>query len=325
MKIHHCEVRGGRALLAVACMPFLFPICGAQADRFYLSEDRLIEGILIHEDSKSVSFELDGAGVWTLSRKALYRVERESPGVYWIRVGDRHQDRDRIDQARNAFEEAAKDPKTRKQAEDRLRDLDAPVVEETLVKAIEEDESHRPMEEMVEESEDPIAKAAKPQPATPRDIPVSGIAKERKWVDQVRKCASEQGVDPLLVRAIIEVESRGNPKATSRSGAKGLMQLMPQTASALGVKDPYNPEQNIRGGVKYLGYLMKQFAHVAWPDRMGHVVAAYNAGPQKIKDAGDYRRVPAASRYADKVLAVYEDLKENLSSEVALASQGPRY
>ncbi len=325
MNTNHLLVRGGSFVLTALFSTCLFLPAASHADRFYLSKDRLIEGILIHEDSRSVSFELDGAGVWTLSRKALYRVERENPGAYWLRVGDRHRHHERLDQAKNAFEEAARDPKTRQQAQGRLEAIDSVVAEETLVGAIAEDDSQRPAQTIEKESEDPIVTATKPQPLAVTQAPVSGIAKERKWVNHVRQCSSEQGVDPLLVRAIIEVESKGNPKATSRSGAKGLMQLMPKTASALGVKDPYNPEQNIRGGVKYLGHLMEQFAHVAWPDRMGHVVAAYNAGPNRIKDAGDYRRVPAASRYAKKVMSVYEELRENTSGEVAFVNQGSRY
>lgn len=302
----------------------------AQADLFYLSPDRAIEGILISEDSRSVSFELDGAGVWTLSRKSLYRIERENPGAYWIRTGDRHLERERIEEARNAYQSAQKDPQTRQAAEDRLRNLDETVVNaEQLEKAIEEDVSHRPVEEVVEEptpAADPIESAVAAQPRSLPEAPVSGIVRDRKWADHVRKSASEFGVDPLLVRAIIEVESKGNPKATSRSGAKGLMQLMPQTASALGVRDPYNPEQNIRGGAKYLGHLMKQFSHIAWPDRMAHVAAAYNVGPNRVKDVGDYRRIPAASRYADKVMRVYEKLREAASNdEVAFVNEGPGY
>jgi len=325
MNTHHRLLRGACISVALLATAGLFATDRSYADRFYLSKDRLIEGILIHEDSKSVSFELDGAGVWTLSRKALYRVERENPGAYWLRVGDRHHDHERIEEAKNAFNEAAKDPQTRRQAESRLKELEDPVEEETLARAIAQDGPHEPFEEILEETADP---APAVEPALPRTMvktPAQSSSKDRKWVDHVRRCSSEQGVDPLLVRAIIEVESKGNPRATSKSGAKGLMQLMPQTASALGVRDPYNPEQNIRGGVKYLGYLMKQFSHIAWPDRAGHVVAAYNAGPNRIKDAGDYRRVPSATRYAEKVLSVYEELRANAAAEVAFANQNSDY
>ena len=320
MKNFHKWVKAGLCLPAVFAMTCFMVASVSHADRFYLSKDRLIEGILVHEDSRSVSFALEGSGVWTLSRKALYRMERENPGAYWLRVGDRHQERERIEEAKNAFQEAAKDPQTRKQAERRLKKLEAPVVEEELVKAIVEDDAGRPVKEIPEESpklpeEKPVA--AVPQP---RLAQTSSPAENSSWMEHVRRCSREQGIDPLLVRAIIEVESQGNPRATSKSGAKGLMQLMPKTASALGVRNPYDPEQNIRGGVKYLGYLMKQFSNLGWPDRIGHVVAAYHAGPNRVKEAGDYRRIPAASRYAEKVMAAYQELRETTSGEVAFAN-----
>ena len=119
------------------------------------------------------------------------------------------------------------------------------------------------------------------------------------------------------MKAIITVESRWNPRATSKSGARGLMQLMPETAAALGVKDSYDPEENIRAGVKYLGELNKQFRHLSWRERQTHVVAAYNAGPNLVKEAGDYRKVPKAVRYASKVMATYDELRDQKNSEFA--------
>ena len=74
-----------------------------------------------------------------------------------------------------------------------------------------------------------------------------------------RESAAAAGVDPALVGAVIEVESGGDASATSPVGAAGLMQLMPQTAQALGVSNPYDPAQNVRAGASYLRQLLDRF------------------------------------------------------------------
>jgi soluble lytic murein transglycosylase-like protein len=110
-------------------------------------------------------------------------------------------------------------------------------------------------------------------------------------------------VDPALIEAIVANESGFDPNATSTSGARGLMQLMPQTAASLGVRDSYDPSQNIRGGTKYLRALLERFGDVEL------AVAAYNAGPAAVER---YRGVPpyAETRnYVRNVLARYQELK----------------
>ena len=88
--------------------------------------------------------------------------------------------------------------------------------------------------------------------------------------------AMRQGVDPALALAVAANESSFNPGATSRVGAQGVMQLMPATAKWLGVSDPYDPVQNIRGGVKYIKQLIGQFGDSRT------AVAAYNFGPGNV-------------------------------------------
>lgn len=91
------------------------------------------------------------------------------------------------------------------------------------------------------------------------------------------KAAEKYGMDYALIKAVIRAESNFNPKAVSRVGAKGLMQLMPKTAQALAVTDSFHPEDNIDGGVRYLRYLTKLFdGNFYW------VLGAYNAGEKAV-------------------------------------------
>jgi len=116
----------------------------------------------------------------------------------------------------------------------------------------------------------------------------------------VSKVAKKYEIDERLVNAVIKQESGFNPKATSHCGAMGLMQLMPATAKGLGVKDAYNPVQNIEGGVKYLSNLLKKYN--------GNTVlalAAYNAGSGAVDK---YHGVPPykeTQNYVKSILANY--------------------
>ena len=107
-------------------------------------------------------------------------------------------------------------------------------------------------------------------------------------------------VDPSLVKAVIKAESDFNRRAVSHKGAQGLMQLMPQTADAMDVADPLNPEENIFGGTRYLSLLLERFKN----DRI-LALAAYNAGPEAVDT---YRGVPPFSEtksFIAKVLDYY--------------------
>lgn len=94
-----------------------------------------------------------------------------------------------------------------------------------------------------------------------------------RWNQYAQEYGREYGVSPSLILGDIEEESGGNPYATSRAGAEGLMQLEPGTASSLGVTNPYSAKQNIKGGTEYLAEMYKRFGN--WTDALG----AYNAGP----------------------------------------------
>ena len=97
----------------------------------------------------------------------------------------------------------------------------------------------------------------------------------------VRAAAAASGLDPLLIRAVITVESACNPRAISPKGARGLMQLMPDTARAYQVSDAFDPAQNIGGGARYLRDLLDMFG-----GNLELALAAYNAGPSSVLRAG---------------------------------------
>jgi soluble lytic murein transglycosylase-like protein len=113
-------------------------------------------------------------------------------------------------------------------------------------------------------------------------IGTPGVPGTSQFDSLIEEHAARHDVRPELVRAVIQVESAFNPRATSNKGAMGLMQLMPGTASDLGVTHPYNPEENIRGGVAYLRQLLDRF-----DGNEELALAAYNAGPLAVERHGD--------------------------------------
>jgi len=117
--------------------------------------------------------------------------------------------------------------------------------------------------------------------------------------------ARRQNLDKALLQAVIAQESAFDPQAVSSKGAVGLMQLMPATAQRYGVSDRYDPEQNIRGGARYLHDLMQQF-----DNNLPLVLAAYNAGEDAVKHYGN--RIPpyAETReYVPRVLGLYRQYR----------------
>ncbi len=113
------------------------------------------------------------------------------------------------------------------------------------------------------------------------------------------KYAAQNGLDPELVRGVIQQESHGDPKAESAVGAQGLMQLMPSTAAGFGATNPFDPEQNVRAGTRYLASLMREFN-----GDMDKTLAAYNAGPAAVKKAGGIPPFPETQNYVRRIRAM---------------------
>jgi soluble lytic murein transglycosylase-like protein len=106
--------------------------------------------------------------------------------------------------------------------------------------------------------------------------------RSRRFDDVIVQHARNQGIRPDLVRAVIQVESAFDPHAVSPKGAQGLMQLMPDTARELGVRNPFNPDDNIRGGTAYLRQLLDRY-----DNNEVLALAAYNAGPNAVDKYGE--------------------------------------
>src|SRR5688572_14824335 len=113
----------------------------------------------------------------------------------------------------------------------------------------------------------------------------------------IRDVAARYGVSPRLVAAIVEAESEFNPRAESRKGARGLMQLMPATATSLQVEDAFDPRANIDGGVRHLRRLMDRF-----DGDLPVVLAAYNAGEQAVIRHGGVPPYRETRRYVRRIL-----------------------
>ncbi len=124
-------------------------------------------------------------------------------------------------------------------------------------------------------------------------------------------------VDDELVKLVIKKESEFNPRAVSSSGAIGLMQLMPETARSLGVKDPYNPRENIKGGVKYLNYLFRIFGN-----DIELVLAGYHAGPGLVRRLNRVPEIPATMEYVDYIISRYAGGRKKNPVYVSITTDG---
>ena len=118
-----------------------------------------------------------------------------------------------------------------------------------------------------------------------------------RFSEEIREAAERHGVAADLVEAVIRVESAFNPRAVSSKGAQGLMQLMPRTASSLGVRNVFDPRENIEGGVRHLRYLLDKY-----PGNVPFALAAYNAGEKAVDDHRGIPPYAETQQYVQKIL-----------------------
>lgn len=165
------------------------------------------------------------------------------------------------------------------------------------------------MRRYAEENSDPLKNAgySKLQRLPRREATAFNLKEVINWA------ALENKLDPNLIEAVIAAESDGNPRAVSSKGAKGLMQLMDSTAAELGVRNSYNPSENVRGGAAYLRKMLDRFE-----GNLELALAAYNAGAENVERYGGVPPFKETQSYVKKVMNHIENLK-NKNAEQALS------
>jgi len=149
----------------------------------------------------------------------------------------------------------------------------------------------------------------------PSPAPFDANTDSRSLDAIIEKYANYYHLDPSLIRSIIKTESGFNPKAVSPKGARGLMQLMPETAKRLGVENSFDPEQNIHGGVRYFRSLLDTF-----DNNLVLSLAAYNAGENLVQRLGRVPKIKETRDYIQSVTKLYG--KNDLSTQ---AQEDSRY
>ncbi len=128
----------------------------------------------------------------------------------------------------------------------------------------------------------------------------STVLANPRIMEYAERCSRANNLSPALVKAIIRAESNGERLAVSPKGAQGMMQLMPFTARRLNVSDPFDPIENIEGGVRYIKELLGTFG-----GNLHHALAAYNAGPAAVKKYGGIPPYPETRSYVKRVMDYY--------------------
>jgi len=162
-----------------------------------------------------------------------------------------------------------------------------------------------------------VAATATGYPALGYGASSVGSSQSSAYDPLIEQAAARNGLDPAVLHGLIEQESGFNPNATSSAGASGLTQLMPATASSMGVANPLNPAESIEGGARYLGQLMSQFS-----GNTQDALAAYNAGPGAVQQYGGVPPYAETQSYVTKVLSnaeAYRDAHPTTVTSAGLA------
>lgn len=155
---------------------------------------------------------------------------------------------------------------------------------------------------------------------TPIVVPVKpgALAQNPQFGQFIQSAATRFHVDADLISSVIAIESNFNPKAVSRKNARGLMQLIPDTANRLGVRNVFDPAENIDAGTRYLGELLHRY-----DNDLILALAAYNAGPERVQKYGRVPPFPETMSYVKKVKHTYDQQKSPPPTTVAPKVNSP--
>jgi hypothetical protein len=162
------------------------------------------------------------------------------------------------------------------------------------------------------------------QPQAPAQAarPVSTPSRDKGLHQAIQRIAENHGIHPSFVHAVIKAESNYDPLAVSPKGAQGLMQLMPQTAQQFGVRNVFDPVENVRGGVEYLRHLLDQYGDA------GVTLAAYNAGPGAVERYGGVPPYRETQQFVRRVNRFYDSFRAQagpaMPPEPPKKAEGPR-
>jgi hypothetical protein len=131
----------------------------------------------------------------------------------------------------------------------------------------------------------------------------TGVDSRTRYISLINEWAPQYNLDANLVEAVVAVESNYDRFAVSKKGAQGLMQLIPATAKRFGVRDAFDASENIRGGIRYLNFLMSYFQ-----GNLEHVLAAYNSGENTVVRYHGVPPYPETQKYIRKVTSLYHAL-----------------
>lgn len=162
-------------------------------------------------------------------------------------------------------------------------------------------------------------------PDTPQDAPraATGAAATMDLPSLLGQAAAVHHIDRDLLASVVRAESNGDPKAVSRAGAQGLMQLMPGTAAVLGVQNSFAPAQNVAGGTAYLDELLTRYH-----DDLVLALAAYNAGPEAVDRYHGVPPYPETRRYVERVVHDFNQrklqaMRQRAHTQTAAAGPSP--
>ncbi len=154
----------------------------------------------------------------------------------------------------------------------------------------------------------------------PRRPPGLLYEKSSKGYDRlIERVARTEGLDPALLKAVVETESNYDPNAISRKGAVGLMQLMPETARRMGVEDPFRPAENLRAGARHLRRLLDKYG-----GRIPWALSAYNAGENAVERYRGVPPFPETRLYVERVMAAYRKERERRGAKEPSSGEPPK-